>query len=261
MYNSQDNSEKIIYIPINSIKPNPYQPRKFIETTSVSDLAESIKNIGLLEPLKVRKLRSGTYELVSGERRLRASEMAGLTKVGAVVLDISDDLSAVYTLADNIQRKEITYFEKAFAFYHLIFEHGISKKELSVKIGVRESEISKKLSLCKLSTIVRNIITENKLSEEYAHILLKVESEEKRIMYLKKCIEKEFTPEEFENYIFNPEQTVNKKNKVKIKIKDYAIVFNTLKKAVELMKNGGVRANLKRHEHNSYYEYIIKIEK
>lgn len=259
MYETQDNSEKVIYIPTKSIKPSPYQPRKFIDVTSVSNLAESISEIGLLEPVSVRRLGDAEYELVSGERRLKATEIAGIEKIKAKVLDISDNQSAVYTLAENVQHRPLDFFEMAFGFYHLIFEHGISRELLAKKLGISEKEISAKLSLCKLSSTVRNIIIENKLSEEYAHILLEVEDENQRRTYLKKCIEKNFSPKEFKEYIFTPVQIPTKKKK--IKINDQTIVFNTIKKAVGMMCNMGVQAKINKKEYKKHFEYTIKILK
>ena len=259
MYDAHDNSEKIIYIPIKSIKPNPYQPRKFIDVTSVTDLAQSIGKIGLLNPVTVRKLKAGTYELVSGERRLRAAEIAGFEKVKAIILEISDNQSAVYALANNIQHKSLNFFEQAFAFYHLIFEHGFTREELSERIGISQKEISKKLTLCKLSATIRNIITENKLSEEHAYVLLMVESEEKKLLYLKKSIELGFSPKELERYINRP--CGNTAVRTKVKINDYSIVFNTLKKAVGLIKKSGIDTKTRKTEYDGYYEYTIRIAK
>jgi len=260
MFDAQDNSDKIIYIPINAIKPNPYQPRKFFDVTSVSDLAQSIKKIGLLEPITVRRLRVGVYELVSGERRLKAMEIAGIQKIKAVVVDITDNQSALIALTSNMQRKQLSFFEQAFAYYHLIFDHGISKEKIAHELGVRESEISGKLSLCKLSSTVRNIITENKLTEEHALALLSESSEEKQLTYLKTSIEKGFTGNELMNFISKENRKeIHKKNKVRIN--DYSIVFNTIKKAVKLIKENGVDTKTKRTEHKKYYEYVIKIAK
>ena len=110
-----DNSDKVINIPIKYIMPNPYKVRKFFDITSVSDLADSISRIGLLQPLLVRKFGENSYELVSGERRLKAAEIAGFETVNAIVLNISDNDSAVFALAENIQRKEINFFESSSA--------------------------------------------------------------------------------------------------------------------------------------------------
>ena len=201
MFYTHENTDKVINIPINAVKPNPYKPRKFYDITSVSELAESIKEVGLLQPVLVRNMRTGTYELISGERRLRAAEIAGFEEIPAIVMNVSDNLSAILTLAENIQRKDINFFEEAAACYHLIFDHNISKEKLAKCIGVRESTVSKMLALSRLSSTVKNIIIENHLTEEHALSLLKIPDENARLDALKRAIEFSMTPQMLDRYI------------------------------------------------------------
>lgn len=258
-----DNSDRLINIPIKFIKPNPYKVRKFFDITSVSDLADSIKKIGLLQPLLVRKFGESSYELVSGERRLKAAEIAGLETIDVIVMNISDDDSAVFALAENFQRKGINFFECSSAYYHLIFDHNISRENLSKMLGVSEKHISYMLSLYKLSSAVKSIIVENGLSEEYAKVLLELESNEERLFVLKKAIENHMTCREMSDYI-------NKRNTRKPAISrkakntgsiDYSIVFNTINKAIKLVSDFGVSTKARKREKNNCYEYIIRISK
>lgn len=271
MFDTHDNSDKVINIPINAVKPNPYRPRKFFDVTSVSELSDSIKEMGLIQPISVRRLKPGTYELVSGERRLRAAEMAGLEEIRAIVMSISDDDCAKLALAENIQRKNINFFEEATAFYNLIFEHMISREELSKSIGVSETRISKMLKLSRLSSTVKNIIIENGLTEEHAFSLLKIPDEAKRLEALKKAIEIGMTAKDFARFTDNLCQTEPAKIIVpapkpmrevcKPAVSDYRIIFNTLNKALKLMEEAGVKTKSRKTEHKNFYEYVIRIAK
>lgn len=268
MFDTHDNSDKVINIPINAIKPNPYRPRKFFDVTSVSELADSIKKLGLLQPISVRRLKPGTYELISGERRLRAAEMAGFENINAIVFSVSDDDCAMLALSENLQRKNINFFEEANAFYNLIFEHMIPREEVSKSIGVSESRISKMLKLSRLSLAVKNIIIENGLTEEHAFVLLKIPDEGKRLEALKKAIEIGMTAKDFHRFADGLIQTevpkikiTTQKTQKKYVSVDKRIIFNTLNKALKLMEEAGVKTKSRRTEHEKFYEYVIRIAK
>ena len=261
-----DNAPVVRMIPVGAIKPNPYQTRKFMDVTSVSDLADSIKEFGLIEPLILRRLKAGVYELAVGERRLRAAEMAGLSEVPCIVLDISETDSAVITVAVNIQRKSIDFFEEADAYKTLSKEHGLSVENISALTGVRPSVITIKLKLADFSSTVKNIIRENKLSEQHAKALINLKDDDMRLQLLKKIIEKEYDAKETEKYISDELKHVVKKKRVVRKrpkggASDYIIVLNTLNKALDLVKNAGVTAKTVSKEHDKYYEYVIRINK
>ncbi len=266
MYDTYDNSDKVINIPIKDIKPNPYKVRRFFDVTSVSDLADSIKEIGLLQPILVRKIIPGSYELISGERRLRGAEIAGLDTIRAIVMDISDNQSAVFALAENFQRKNINFFEKASACYHLLFDHDIDREQISKKVGMRETVVSKMLKLSRLSSTVKNIIIENNLTEEHAFELLNISDESERINVLKKAIELQMDAQQLKNYIctsYNKEAKYRHRSSFKkprcAGVNDYKIVFNTFKQAIKLVEDAGIKTKSKRIERDNYYEYVIRI--
>lgn len=268
MYNTYDNSDKVIYIPINAIKPNPYKMRKFYDITSVSALADSIKTIGLIQPVIVRNITPNSYELVSGERRLHASEIAGFNKIKAIILNISDDQSAIFSLTENIQRKNISFFDKSEAFYRLIFEHNVNKELLSKQTGVSESDISLFLKFSKLSQAVKAIIVENGLSEQFGLLIADIPSESDKLFLLRKAVELKLSILDFEKYIFsflnNKNVSVIPERRKKIKcsgIGSFDIVFNTFNKAIKLVEDAGIKLRATRTEHKRYYEYNLKIIK
>lgn len=259
---TEDNS-KVLNIPIRAILPNPYQPRHFFDLVSLKELSKSIKAYGILQPIAVRRICAGEYELVAGERRLRAAELAGLDAVPAIVVDVSDDDSAMLALIENIQRKDLNFFEEAEAFYHLIKEHGLTQEQLSQKIGKKQSTIANKIRLLKLSQKLRQIILQNDLTERHARALLKLPQQD-RPAVLDYIIEKNLSISETEKYI--NEYITGNIAKRNIKFKgiektDYKIFLNTIKKALELVRQAGVTAKTKQIEHDDCYEYIIKISK
>lgn len=267
MFDTYDNSEKIIYIPIKDIKPNPYKARRFYDITSVSALADSIKEIGLLQPILVRRIKQDAYELISGERRLRACEIAGLEKAKCIVLSVSDNQSAVYTLAENIQQKDVHFFDLSSAFYHLLYDHKISKELLLKRLGLRQSYFDKMLKLYRLSSTIKNIIIENGLTEECGFALLSLTDDNDRIDALKYAIEHNLTDKEFSDYISKlcedkirgEKKRFHNRNFKYLNDGDYNIVFNTLNKAIKLVSDTGIKTRAKRFERENYYEYVIRI--
>jgi len=267
MFDTHENTDRVINIPINAVKPNPYKQRKFYDITSVSELADSIKEVGLLHPVSVRRIRADSYELISGERRLRAAEIAGLFEIPAIVMDVSDNMSAILTLAENIQRKDINFFEEASACYHLVFEHDIPKEKLAKSIGVRETTVSRMLNLSRLSSTVKNIILENRLTEEHALALLKINDENTRLDALKKAIEFSMTPHMLDRYIDSileekiPVKSPRHKSVRCGGVQDYKIIFNTIREAIKLVSDTGVKTRARKIEKDKYYEYVIRISK
>ena len=262
MSNTEENT-KVLNIPIKAILPNPYQPRRFFDLLSLGELSKSIKAFGIIQPLAVRRLCAGEYELVAGERRLRAAEIAGLTTVPAIVVDVSDNDSAMLALIENIQRKDLNFFEEGEAFYHLIVEHGLTQEQLSQKIGKKQSTIANKLRLLKLPAQLRQIILQNDLSERHARALLKL-PERDRPQVLEYVVSRNLNIAETEKYVDDficgkiNHRTIDFK---KINKSDYKIFLNTIKKALDLVRQAGVITKTKQIEHDDCFEYVIRISK
>ena len=177
--------KNIVYIRIENIRPNPYQPRKKFERASLEELCESIKQYGIIQPINVRISGSG-YELVAGERRLRAAEMAGLREIPAIILDVSDNDSAIMALIENLQREDLTYFEEAEGYQNLLSEHNLTQEELAEKIGKSQSTIANKIRLLRLSPLIKKILIDNSLTERHARALLKLHDEQLQLKVLKR---------------------------------------------------------------------------
>jgi ParB family chromosome partitioning protein len=176
MRNLNDN-KAIINIPIDEIAPNPYQPRKDFSGSSLEELATSIKEYGVLQPVNVRKIGGKGYELVSGERRLRATRLAGMEVIPAVVIEVVEQDSAVIALIENLQREDLNFMEEAEGYHNLISDHGMTQEELAKKVGKKQSTIANKLRLLKLNNKIKKTILENELTERHARALLKLPGE------------------------------------------------------------------------------------
>lgn len=136
---------EITYLPVDNIKPNPYQPRKFIERRSLEELAMSIKRYGVMQPISVRFINGASYELVAGERRLKAAKLAGLETIPAIIVNISDRDSAAIALVENMQRQDLNYYEETEGFNNLVEYYGYTKESLAAVLGKSQSAIEDKV--------------------------------------------------------------------------------------------------------------------
>lgn len=271
----------IAEIPTNKIKANPYQPRKEFTRSALYDLANSIKEYGILQPISVRPLRGdNTYELVAGERRLRAAKIAGLDTVPAIVCHIDENDSAILALVENLQRENLSFLEEAEGYYCLLIEHGMTQEELARKVGKSQSSIANKIRLLKLPPMVKKILCDNKLSERHARALLRMADEQLQLKALKMICEKHCSVKEAEEIIDKliekhnnnyendrgylmpvPPTPVKKSGTVKFVIKDIKIFVNTIKETIAILKRSGVEAKAAQFDRGDYFEFIVRIPK
>ena len=174
------NDNKISEIPIIKIRPNKAQPRKLFSEDELKSLSRSIAENGILQPVTVRKISATEYELVAGERRLRASALAGLKKVPCIIVKCTDKESAVYALLENLQRADLGIFEEARGISRLIRRYGLTQEQAAEKLGKTQSTIANKLRLLRLSSEEQEWIEKSGLSERHARALLKLDNENAR---------------------------------------------------------------------------------
>lgn len=253
---------QILSIPQGDILPNPNQPRKRFDYDELEGLAQSIRANGILQPLIVRALENGKYELVAGERRLRAARLTGLTKVPCVVSDISETDSAIFAVLENLQRQDLDYFEEAEALAVLVSDYHMGQEELCKKLGKAQSTISNKLRLLKLSDEMRYQISRAGLSERHARALLSLNDEIQRARALAIIIDRHLTVSESEQLI---DQMIRKNEAPKKQMlrgfKDIRIFINTLNNAVDNIRRAGIDADSVKTETDEYVEYIVRIPK
>ena len=224
---------KTTELPLEQICTNPDQPRKFFAEEELNDLKNSIAEYGVLQPVIVKKERSGEYSLIAGERRVRAAKLAGLTKIPAIVKDFDDRDAALISVVENVQRENLSYIEEAYAYKRLIDEFELTQGELADKIGKRQSTISNKLRILTLPPDIQKKLAEAKLTERHARALLKVEDPEVRERILQRVINNNLNVKQTEKLIedFLVKEEENSRKKRKINYISYKIYMNTIKKA------------------------------
>ncbi len=260
-----DNRNRILSVAVEQITKNPNQPRKIFEESQLFELAESIRACGIIQPLTVRRLGDNAYELIAGERRLKASKLIGLKEVPVIVMNVNEDSSALMALIENLQRADLTFFEEAVSYDKLIREFGYTQDELAFKLGKKQSTIANKLRLLRLGDAVKAKAIEYHLSERHCRALLRLEGEELQKKALNTIIAKCLNVLETEQYVerlLSEQSSRAKKEKRMIPLfRDIRIFSNTVKQAVEMMNKAGVSANTKKSETDDYIEYVIRIDK
>lgn len=258
--------DSVVYIPVKAIRPNPYQPRKSFSQKALRELSESVKQYGVIQPVTVRQRGFYSYELVTGERRLKACQMAGIEKIPAIVIDTRENDTAILSLIENIQRENLSFFDEAEAISSLIETHNISQELLAKKLGKSQPSIANKLRLLRLDRKERSMIVEFGLSERHARSLVRLCDREKRMDILKKVCELNLNVRETERlvdkdlYDKENEKAPRKSKRIKL-FTDIRVFTNTILHAVSSMKESGIDAESTRFENDDYYEYVIKIKK
>ena len=259
---------RIVEIPTIKIRPNKTQPRKIFDEEQLRDLARSIAENGVLQPLTVRKVSQSEYEVIAGERRLRASVIAGFAKVPCIVLRCNDRESAMLALLENLQRCDLGIFEEARGISRLIRRYGITQEQAAKKLGKSQSTIANKLRLLNLTYDEQDWIEQAGLSERHARALLRIYDVELRREALSKIIAQNLNVAQSEELIdtvlyhsTEPAPENAKKGSQRILIRDVRIFINTINKAVSTMQQAGINAVCKHRDSGDFIEYTVKIPK
>ncbi len=260
---------RVIYLKPDELAPNPVQPRKRFDEESLSELCESIKSYGILNPLTVRA-RNGGYELVAGERRLRAAKLAGLTEVPCILLDIDIQDSNLIALIENLQRRDLDFIEEAAGLYQLIRIFGLSQEEAARRIGKSQSAVANKLRLLKLPEDILEALRENGLTERHGRALLRLSTPQKQRAALEYILENDLTVAATDAYVDAllqspvPEPEEEKEQaqpKRSFILKDVRVFLNTLSRSLDMMKQGGIDAGMRREETEDSLILTISIPK
>jgi ParB family chromosome partitioning protein len=259
---------EIVNLPLEKIHRNPYQPRHEFDENELIDLAKSIRAYGLIQPIIVREAEEG-FQIVAGERRYRACCMLGMKDISAIVQEMNDEKAAAVSLIENIQRKELNYFEEANAYSILLNQFGMTQDELARKIGRSQSAIANKLRILRLPDEVKEIIDPAMVSERHTRALLKINNSETQIEILNKIIERELTVKETEelveklsrNNIPGAGKRESSSQNVSMIIRDARIFLNTIRETIKRARQTGVDIIMEERDLEDEYEITIKIAK
>jgi ParB family chromosome partitioning protein len=259
---------EIIKIPLEKIAANPYQPRQKFDEKEISDLAQSIEAYGLIQPIIVRAVDDG-YQIVAGERRYRACKLLGMKEIPVLLQEMNEQKAAAVSRIENIQRKELNYFEEAYAYTILIEQFGMTQEEVARKVGRSQSAIANKLRILKLPEAVKGVIDPSVISERHARALLKISNAQTQIGLVRKIVEQDLTVKETEELVDRlsrnniPGETPAKSNSqnVSMIIRDARIFINTIKETVKRARQTGIDIVMEDREKEEQYEIIIRIAK
>ena len=256
-------SNEIIKVKIEDIIPNMYQPRKYFHEEALAELSQSIREHGIIQPLTVRK-RGKIFELVAGERRLRAAKLAELHEVPCAIVDITDTESAQIALLENLQREDLNFIEEAEAYFNLIQDHHFTQEEIAIKMGKKQSTIANKLRLLKLSPKIRELCLFNQLTERHARALLSLPEEALQLKIIDKILTNELNVKNTEELI-NKEllrlagkQLTGKSNKKIKSVFPAKLYVNTIKQVFDKFN---IPATYKFDEKEDYIQITVNIPK
>lgn len=280
-----DNEVKnnVVEVPIDKIEPNRYQPRKVFDPDSIRELAQTIDEHGLLEPIIVREYEPAKYEIIAGERRFRAMKLLQWEKAPAVVKDMSDSETASMALIENLQRRDLSSVEEAQAYQKLMDLNSLTQQQLAKGMGKSQSTIANKLRLLKLIKPVQNAILDNRISERHGRALIGLNEDQQRDL-LMDIVNQHWTVRQTEEQVDlllgkEPEKTAEepkkaeskkpakkaKKRRKRIKkhdkTSDPRIALNTIRRSIKLVDDSGIEISSQEHDRKDSYEIVITIAK
>ena len=259
---------KFMNIGTDKINPNPAQPRRKFDEAKLYELAESIRQNGILQPIIVRSRDGGRFEIVAGERRFRAAKLVGLKELPCIIRNYSDEQAYILSVIENIQRNDLNFFEEAASYEKLIRDYGLTQEELAQKLGRTQSAVANKLRLLKIEDSLRPLFEENNLTERHARCVLRLPDTASREKAVKEIIGGNLNVAQTEALILSMCGENKKKEKQEIKgvrynklFKDMRIFSGTINKTIEVIKKTGIPVVSNKKETDSFIEYIIRIEK
>ncbi|WP_240415789.1 nucleoid occlusion protein [Paenibacillus periandrae] len=260
-FTEKSSSDEIRNISIQDIVPSPYQPRTIFDDERIEELCQTIKTLGVIQPIIVR-IRNNVYELIAGERRWRAVTKLGLDTIPAIVRDFNDSQAASIALIENLQREGLTAIEEASAYQQLIDLHHLTQESLAQRIGKSQSTIANKIRLLNLSEPVKQALMERKITERHARALLSLSQEEMQQKVLDEIITKELNVKQTEARIQLLKEVVAVKKTKRVSFsKDVRLALNTIRQSVDMVTSSGLQINTSEQDYEDHYEIVIKIPK
>ncbi|AEJ45181.1 nucleoid occlusion protein [Alicyclobacillus acidocaldarius] len=257
---------QVVDIPVERIVPNPYQPRAIFHQESIEELAKTIHTHGVIQPVVVRK-KGDVYELIAGERRLRAVRHLGWTTIPAIVRDLNDAQTASAALIENLQREGLTPIEEAVAYQQLMELHGLTQESLAQRLGKGQSTIANKLRLLHLPQAVQDALLTRQITERHARALLALPSEELQIELLNECIEKGWNVKQMEERVKAKLESLGsaverrRKPRKRGLSKDVRLAVNTIRQSLQMIEQTGLQVVCEEVDDEEYYQFTIRVPK
>ena len=264
-----DSAARSALISMDAILPSSWQPRRTFDTDALTQLAESIRQFGLLQPITVRVTSGNRYELIAGERRLRACRLLGETHIKATILNVSDADAALMTMAENLQREDLSFFEEAEGYHRLIEELRLSQQQLAQRLGRQQSTIANKLRLLRLCTEVRATLLRHQLTERHARALLRLHDEDQQLAVIDNIVLNNLNVQQTEELVERYVNNLLTIEKAQSKIlptfsrawRDWRLFANTMKSAVGELQASGLDAQFVLNDAGAYVEMKVVIPK
>ena len=247
---------RVVFLPVRSIRPNPSQPRKIFDEGALDELADSIRQHGILQPLSVRR-QGNSYELISGERRLRAAELAGISDVPCILMNMDDRTSGFAALVENLQRQDLDFIEEAMGIRRLLQEHTMPQEQVARLLGKSQSAIANKLRILRHSDAVLSALREAGLTERHARALLKLRTEEETLAAIARIAKEGMSVARAEKYI----DTLLEQREEKAPKANVSSFLNTLTQTLQKIQSSGVAAVSERRETEDQIVLTITIPK
>lgn len=255
----RDMQRTLLLLPVDRIRPNPQQPRAAFSEDALSELMISIAQVGLIQPLTVRAV-DDQYELIAGERRLRACKLLGMKEVPCVIQSTDDQGSALMALVENIQRKDLHYLEEAQSYQRLLVQYGITQDALAVRLGKSQAFLSNKLRLLRLSPQVRKMLVDGGLSERHARALLALPDERLRLSAVREAVEKKLNVQQMEAHVSALLLKCDTRHARVIGVlKDYRLFVNGVKMSAEQLRQNGMSVELEETKVDGGVDLMIRV--
>ena len=255
--------KKVVLLPLDEIRSNPNQPRKAFNEQEIAELALSIRENGLLQPVTVRRLAQNSYELIAGERRRLAFKKIGEKNIPAIIEEIDEKQSAVFALIENLQRRDLNFFEEAAGIARLICELDMTQQQISERLGKAQSTVANKLRLLKFGQEMQTKMLKKDLTERHARALLSLAGDERLpgvIEYIHTCRLNVEQTEQYVQSLLEGKEENPRPQRIFV-IKDMRIFVNSINKAVTMLNSAGIDAVSKKTENEDFIEFVINIPK
>ena len=261
-----NNQEDVVQLDVAQVVPNEYQPRTLFDDEKIKELAQTLQTHGMIQPIVVRKKDEETYEVIAGERRLRAAKSLGWERISAIIRNLSDTETASIALIENIQREELSVIEEAKAYEQLLAMHELTQEALAQRLGKSQSTVANRIRLLSLPERVQEALMERVITERHARALMKLKEEALILVYFDQVIENELNVRETEELVnahfeTEEEEKPKKRRKAKFISKDIRIATNTIKQSLKMIKDTGIDVESEEEELDDYYQITIRVKK